>query len=196
MPLETSVTDLDDLNPVWPAPADPKSDGDDHIRELKKALLNDFAGFTGGILVTGTDGGAANAYTVTPTTSQALPAYGLRMGVVFAPTVANTSACTLTIGALATKPLRAVDGTELVAGDLAVGAVYDAVYTGSEFRLRSPTKNYIDAVRAYAAQLAFGTALPAQPGNAGKFTTTDGLTASWGYVTGNSLYLNSNCGGF
>lgn len=172
MPLEPSVTHIADLNPAWPAPADAKSDGDDHIRNQKKALLNDLAGFTGAVLVTGTDGGAANVYTVTPTTPQQLPAYGLRMGVVFSPAATNTGACTLNISGLGAKPLRAVDGAELVSGDLAQGCVYPAIYNGTEFRLPGPTKNYID-------QKAFITALPGQFGSAGKFLTTDGLNASW-----------------
>jgi hypothetical protein len=167
MGLESTVTDIDDLNPAWPAPADAKSDGDDHIRELKKALLNDFAGYTGAIACTGTDGGAANAYTITP--QNALPAYGLRMNVVFSPTVANTGASTLNVSGLGAKLLRAVDGAELVLGDLAVGTVYAACYNGAEFRLLSVTKQYLD-------QKAFATALPAQSLG---FMRSDGAVAGF-----------------
>jgi hypothetical protein len=174
MPLEPSVVDIDDLNPVWPAPADPKSDGDDHIRELKKALLNDFAGYTGAIAVTGTDGGVVNAYTVTPTTSLQIPAYGLRMVVAFSPTIGNTGASTLNVSALGVKPLRTVSGAELVTGDLIPGVVYGALYNGTEFRLVSVTKNYID-------QLAFNPVLPAQAGNKNKFLRTSGASAYWDF---------------
>jgi hypothetical protein len=180
MPLET-VTHIADLVPTNPTAADPKSDGDDHLRNIKKAMANDFAGYTGTVVCTGTDGGAANAYTVTPTTVQTSPTYGLRMGVVFSPTAANTGACTLAIGAQAAKALRAVDGTDLVSGDLTVGTVYAAYYNGTEFRLTCPTKNYIDLVRSYASQLAFSTALPNQTGNSGKFITTNGTAASWAW---------------
>jgi len=41
------------------------------------------------------------------------------------------------------------------------------------------TKNYVDGV-AFAMA---GGALPGQPGNAGRFLTTNGTTASWGDVT-------------
>ncbi|ALK96979.1 hypothetical protein AB595_04715 [Massilia sp. WF1] len=170
MPLEPTVTDIDDLNPAWPLSADPKSDGDDHIRNLKKALLNDFAGYTGAVKVTGTDGGAANVYTVTP--QNTLPAYGLRMNVVFSPSVANTGASTLNISGLGAKPLRSVAGAELALNDLVPGNVYAAYYNGTEFRLLSVTKQYVD-------QLAFNAGLPQQSGNAGKFITTDGTSASW-----------------
>lgn len=40
MPLETGVNDLDDLNPSWPIGTDPKSEGDDHIRNVKLAAIN------------------------------------------------------------------------------------------------------------------------------------------------------------
>lgn len=41
------------------------------------------------------------------------------------------------------------------------------------------TKAYADAITTYAQGLAFQAALPAQAGNAGKFVTTNGTTASW-----------------
>jgi hypothetical protein len=174
MPLETSVTNIADLNPAWPAPADPKSDGDDHIRNQKRALLNDFAGYLGAVTVTGTDGGAVNAYTVTPATSLPLPAYGLRMTAVFSPTVANTGASTINISGLGAKPLRSVSGAELAPLDLLVGVVYAATYNGTEFRLLSVTKNYID-------QLAFNPVLPAQAGNKNKFLRTNGTGSYWDF---------------
>ena len=39
------------------------------------------------------------------------------------------------------------------------------------------------ATCAFATNLAFQTALPAQAGNAGKFVTTNGVTASWSAIT-------------
>lgn len=192
-----SVAYIGDLNPALPGPADPKSEGDDHLRNLKLALAQSLAGYPGAILVTGADGGAANAYTITP--SRAIPAYGLRMKVVFSPSVANGGASTINISGIGVKPLRAVDGSELAAGDLVVGAVYAAYYNGAEFRMAAPTKNYIDAVRAYASQLAFNSALPNQASNAGKGVGTSGTAARWEYfgvkvapVAGGSL-VDANC---
>lgn len=165
MALEPSVVNIADLNTAWPSAADPKSNGDDHLRNLKTALKNAFAGFTGSVIVTGTDGGAANAYTLTPT--QALPAYGARMIAVFAPTVANTGAATLSISGLPAKAVVSVSGAPLVLGDLAVGSVYSAFYDGTQFRLTSVTKNYVD-------QIVFNSALPAQ---ALGFLRSDGVNA-------------------
>ena len=61
-------------------------------------LGQNFAGFTGAVLISGTDGGAVNAYTVTPAT--AITSYGTKMLVVFAPTITNTGAVTLNISGL------------------------------------------------------------------------------------------------
>lgn len=171
MALE-SITYIGDLVPANPTAADPKSEGDDHIRRLKAALLASFAGFTGAVMVTGTDGGAANAYTLAP--ANALPGYAAKMVAVFAPTVVNTGACTLNISGLGVKSLTTVDGQPLVAGDLTVGVIYSAIYDGTRFRLTAITKNYVD-------QLAFNTVLPAQATNGGKFLKTSGASSSWEY---------------
>lgn len=169
MPLE-SVTHIGDLDPANPLATDQKKKGDDHVRNLKLALRNDFAGFTGAICVTGTDGGAVNSYTLTSAT--ALVAYGTKMAAVFSPIASNTGAATLNISGLGAKAIKRVDGSDVIAGDLVAGALYIGLFDGTEFRLLSPTKNYID-------QLAFNSALPAQAGNSGKFIRTNGLSASW-----------------
>ena len=169
MALE-SVTHVGDLVATNPTATDPKQQGDDHLRNLKTALKNSFAGFAGAIVVTGTDGGAVNAYTLTPTT--ALTAYGARMIALFSPSVTNTGAVTLNISGLGAKSVKSVAGADLVSGELAGGSVYSAVYNGSEFRLLSVTKQAVE-------QLAFSAALPAQSGNGGKYLKTNGSVASW-----------------
>lgn len=169
MGLET-VTNISDLVATNPTSADPKSQGDDHIRNIKTALLNDFAGFTGAIAITGTDGGTVNAYTLTP--ARPLVAYGLRMVVIFSPAITNTGASTMNISGLGAIAIKQVQGVDTVAGDLVAGYVYAALYNGTELRLLSPTKNYMD-------QLAISATLPNQTGNATKLLRTDGATANW-----------------
>jgi hypothetical protein len=169
MPLET-VTYIGDLVVTNPPGTDPKSQGDDHLRNIKTALANCFAGFTGAVCVAGADGGAVNAYTLT--TATALPAYGSKMAAVFSPAITNTGAATLNISGLGVKTIKRVDGTDVVSGDLVAASLYCVLYDGTVFRLFMPTKNYID-------QLAFSSALPAQAGNAGLFVTTNGSVASW-----------------
>ncbi|AWL03407.1 hypothetical protein ACFOHT_04905 [Massilia oculi] len=161
MALE-SATHISELVPTNPTPGDPKSQGDDHIRNVKTSLLNDLAGFEGAIMCTGVDGGAANAYTVAP--ARPIIGYGKRMTVVFGVTVANTGASTIKISALDAKPLKSVNGLDLIQGDLVPGVIYAACYTGTEFRLLSITKNALD-------QAAFSAALPGldDPANNGKY---------------------------
>lgn len=156
-----------------PAAADPKAQGDDHLRLIKAALLQCFAGFSGSILITGTDGGAANVYTLTPT--PALLAYSPRMLVAFTPTVSNTGAATINISGLGAKAVTSVSGEALVAGDLPAGTPQWAAYDGTQFRLTSPTKRFIE-------QLAFSAALPNQAGNGSKFLSTDGTNGIWAYA--------------
>lgn len=170
MGLESNPQWLADLNRLWPLGTDQKRYGDDNIRNLKLALQNSFGGFAAGVWVTGTDGGAVNAHTVTPAVLP--PSLGAKMTVVFAPTITNTGACTLNYAGLGVKNLKSVSGADLVAGDLVAGCIYAAFYTGTEFRLLSITKNYAD-------QLSFASALPAQSlgflrsdGSAAAFTTT------------------------
>ncbi len=161
MALE-SATHISELVPTNPTPGDPKSQGDDHIRNVKTSLLNDLAGFEGSIMCTGVDGGAANAYTVAP--ARPIIGYGKRMTVVFGVTVANTGASTIKVSALDAKPLKSVNGLDLIQGDLVPGVIYAACYTGTEFRLLSITKNALD-------QAAFSAALPGldDPANNGKY---------------------------
>lgn len=172
-----SVTYIGDLNPASPAGGEPKSQGDDHVRNLKAASKNSFPGFPGAILCTGTDGGAVNAYTVTPATP--LPSYSAKTELLFSPTVTNTGAVTLNVSGLGAKTLLSVDGGALASGDLVAGRYYRAVYDGAAFRLLAITKNYID-------QLVISGAVPGvtSPANAGKFFTTDGTGGFWQQIDG------------
>jgi hypothetical protein len=160
MAVETA-TNIGDLNPLWPTGAEGKSDGDNHLRMFKAAARQSFAGFTGAILVSGVDGGAANAYTLTPAT--ALTAYSAKMIVEFTPTANNTGAATLNISVLGAKALVSVAGAALVADELVAGRYYAAFYDGTQFRLLAVTKKYIDT-------LAVAGIVPGinDPANAGK----------------------------
>lgn len=152
MSLETGnyLSNLVSSNPTG---SDRKLQGDDHLRLIKSTLQNSFAGITGPVVVGGVNGGVANAYTLTPTPP--LPSYVDNMSIVFSPTVANTGASTMNISGLGAVSIQSVSGAALAANDLVVGQKYRATFDGTNFRLFSVTKNYID-------QLAFSSALPAQ----------------------------------
>jgi hypothetical protein len=172
MALESSVTFPADLDPTAPDGSEPKNKGDDHLRNLKKAVKNAVAGFTGAVCVTGTDGGVVNAYTLTPAT--ALPSYGLRMIVVFSPAVTNTGAATLNISGLGAKAIKRVNGNDVVSGDLQAGRLYSAFYNGVAFQLEAVTQNYID-------QLVLSGLVPGinDPANAGKALVGGGTFSSF-----------------
>lgn len=171
MTVET-VVNIGDLNPVYPSGSEPKSEGDDHLRNIKKALTQSFTGFAGAILITGADGGAANAYTLTPTNP--LTAYGAKMLAIFAPNANNTGAATLNISGLGAKAILSVAGVALAAGDLTAGRYYTAFYDGTQFRLDNVTQNYVD-------QLVISGTVPGvnNPANVGKVFGSDGTTGQW-----------------
>ncbi len=70
MPLENANT-INELNPAWPTGNDPVSEGDDHIRQVKQALLNSFPGLVsianswGWVDADGTILGGSGDFTVT-----------------------------------------------------------------------------------------------------------------------------------
>ena len=47
MPVEPQIDSVADLNELWPTAADPKSDGDDHLRNLKRLFKITFPAFKG-----------------------------------------------------------------------------------------------------------------------------------------------------
>lgn len=167
-----NVTYIADLDPAAPSGAAPKSEGDDHIRNGKKAAKNSFAGFVGAILVTGVDGGAADVYTLAPAT--ALASYSARMLALFCPTAGNTGPATLNISGLGARPVVLESGAALGAGDLSAGRYVLAVYDGARFRLTSVPQNYID-------QLIIKGTVPGvdDPANAGKVFASIGGSGQW-----------------
>lgn len=52
MPIESPVNNINELNPANPLLDDPVSEGDDHIRLIKTALTNNFAGIGGNVTAT------------------------------------------------------------------------------------------------------------------------------------------------
>ena len=46
MGLESNVDQIQELNPSWPTGGDPKSQGDDHLRNIKAAIQGSFPGMS------------------------------------------------------------------------------------------------------------------------------------------------------
>lgn len=141
MGLETP-TYIADLVPANPLATDPKSQGDDHIRNLKTALQDTFAGFTGPILVVGTEaqGSTVNDYVVT--ISPAPAAYVNRMIIVAKATHTNTNTTPgLKVNSLAAVTIVGIDGGVLAAGDIKSGAWFAALYDTSSVTMVLLTGN-------------------------------------------------------
>jgi hypothetical protein len=187
MALETG-TYVNDLVITNPTPADPKSQGDDHLRLIKAVLHNTFPGYSGAVIVSGTSGGAADAYTLTPST--ALAGYTANTAFLFSPAAANaTTTPTLNVSGLGAITMVDASGNALSPGDFAASGIYIGVYDGTHIRVVSITKTAPTqpagdsstkiATTAFVQSAAFNSALPYQSGNAGKIVTTNGTTASW-----------------
>lgn len=170
MGLETGVNYVNDLVSTNPTGTDPKGQGDDHLRNIKRAAKQTFPGFTGAIEVTGTDTGSANAYVLTPATPLLAYAAGLR--VRFIATNANTGAATLNISGLGVKGLCGPTGNTLLANEITTLSVVDAIYDGSKFVLAAPTIEWIQ-------QQSLSATLPSQSGNDGKALKTNGSSGLW-----------------
>jgi hypothetical protein len=151
MALE-SATNIADLVVTNPTSSEPKSQGDDHVRLIKSALKQSLNGFSGNILLNGTDVGAANAYVLTPTL--ALTAYSTRQIVLFSPSATNTGASTINISGLGVKNIKTPYGTNPAAGDLAAGQLVMLVYDGTNFvLLAGSVANALDASATAALAL-------------------------------------------
>lgn len=105
-----------------------------------------------------TDTGAADAYVIAPT--PAASSYTAGMRIVFVAANANTGASTINVNGLGVKALKTYAGVDLTANDIVTGAVVEARYNGTEFRITSPTTSI-----AFSATLSQIAALSVTDGN-------------------------------
>lgn len=98
----------------------------DGARELE-AILARWHKDTNGSIVTS---GAENAYAIL--TNRAVPSHAAGLNFRVRAHLANTGASTLTINALASKPLRRSGGDALANGDIAVNQILDVTYNAAE----------------------------------------------------------------
>lgn len=73
--------------------------------------------------------GSGTAYSIL--TNAAYPSHAAGMWFMVRAHVANTGAATLTVNALAAKPLRRQGGAALVAGDIAINQIVIAIYNSA-----------------------------------------------------------------
>ncbi len=160
MGLETG-TFPSDLIATNPTASDPKSQGDDHLRLLKNVFKMTLPNVTGAITATHTQ-----LNYVTGVTSSIQGQF------------AGVQAQFTSSGALIT-------GLQASKADLA-GATYSGThdFSGGITKVAPPTLADHAATMLYVQQQAFAAVLPSQPGNAGRYITTDGTNASWADLSG------------
>lgn len=140
MTIEAAVY-INTLDDTYPASSDAKSEGDNHIRQLKTVLQSTFAGIAGAVTPTHTELNYVDGVT------------------------------------------SAIQGQLDLKAPLASPALTGTPTAPTPATLDSSTKIATTAnVDAKIFAVAIEATLPAQTGNDGKFVTTDGTTASWGYA--------------
>jgi hypothetical protein len=168
------------LDAAKPTGADPKSEGDDHLRLIKTVLKNSFAGFPGVVACAGSEaqGATVNDYVVTVAPAPA--AYTAAMLVVFKAGHANTGPATVKINSLSAEALKDGAGGALAAGDVPAGAIVVAQYDGTDFLLVSATDRAFRAGDTYAGAHDFTAAAISVPTASGGDADTS--AASTGFV--------------
>ena len=117
-----SVTYINNLNKTYPAAGDSRTEGDDHIRNIKKALENTFANFTGAeIACTEAQINYLNVTPGTATASKAVVLDGSKgAGTITTATITNMTSTNVNIDG------GNIDGTIIGASTQAAGS-FDAL---------------------------------------------------------------------
>ena len=169
MTVETASF-LSQLDATYPASGDLKSEGDNHLRLIKSAVKATFPNLT--------------AEAVTPSTTELNYVTGVTSAIQ---TQLNTEITARTDADTTEATARALaDTTETnarIAADALKANLASPTFTGvvtvptPSNTTDATNKSYVDTL---VTATAFSTALPSQTGNAGKFVTTNGASASWG----------------
>lgn len=198
MGLET-VTYISDLNPLWPLGSDPKSNGDNHVRNLKTGLLNTFSAITGAVTATHVEINYLSG--VTSNVQVQLNGKANTASPTFTGTVVLPS--TTSIGTVTDAEIARLSGvssaiqTQLDGKGAITGQTWSGAHDFTAGSVNVPTATAGDATNkaastAFVAGVAFSSALPGQTGNAGKFVKTDGSVASWDWPELEINYISTS----
>ena len=199
MALETG-TYISDLVATNPLDADQKAQGAGHLRLIKAATKATFPNVTGAVTPTHTELNYVDG--VTSAIQTQLDAKAPNASPTFTGTAVLPS--TTSIGNVSATELSYLDGvtsaiqtqfsTEIAAraaADALLAPLASPALTGTPTAptATAGTSTTQVATTAFVGATAFSAALPSQTGNAGKFVTTDGSSASWASAafTGGSL---------
>lgn len=167
-----SVTYINDFVTTNPVAGDPRSEGDDHIRNIKSALAATFPGIAFPVAFQAVTTGTADAYVIT--LSPAPAAYVDGMVIWCRAHVANNAACTINVNTLGAKNIVHGNNTTLTASEVELDQSmllrYNATLGGGVFELLNPGLHYVrtDTAHEYTKTQNFNAT-----------TLTDAATIAW-----------------
>ena len=194
-----SVNHISDLNKANPLAGDNVSQGDDHIRNIKKALVTDFPNINATVNATPTQldytavttlGTAEAAKALTASLASTITFNGMTVTDLGTVTTADINGGTLDGVAIGNSSRSSVKATSISANSslvLATGATVTgiddddtmAADSASILPTQAAAKGYTDA--AIAAILGIADASSASPGYLEfKINATDGILVNWG----------------
>ena len=189
-----SATTINQLDQTKPGINDLKSEGDDHIRLLKSAIKNTLPNLTGVVTPTHVElnrlAGVTSAIQTQIDAANAARIAG--DDAANAARIAGDEAANAAriAGDDAANAARIAGDADLEARKADInGETYTGThnFTGAAVSVAMPTSADHAVTKLYADGLVFSAALPAQAGNAGKFITTDGVTARWDWAENTKL---------
>jgi len=134
----------------------------------------------------------AGTNAITATASLGMSAYATGQRFFFVAAATNTGACTLNINAIGVKSVTKNGTTALVAGDIAINAVAQVVYDGTQFQLLNPASATVSSFSAGSTGLTPSTATTGAVTLAGTLAVANGgtgVTTSTG--SGNNVLSTS-----
>jgi hypothetical protein len=132
----------------------------------------------------------AGTNTITATASLGMSAYVTGQRFFFVAAAANTGAVTLNINAIGAKSVTKNGTTALVTGDIAINAVVQVVYDGTQFQLLNPNTANVSSFSAGTTGLTPNTATTGAVTLAGTLAVANGGTGL-ATLTANNVMLGN-----
>lgn len=188
------------LNTAWPLASDMVSEGDDHVRLLKVVDKTTWGNVAGAVLASHIElnylVGVGSALQPQIDGKGSISGQTWTGTHVF-PNTTTVGPLTPTIqGYLATVTSDVqpqINGKGAIAGQTWGNGTHD-FRAGTLLATTRVTGDATEnvATTAFVAATALSSALPGQSGNAGKFVTTDGASASWSYAVLTPVVITAN----
>ena len=134
----------------------------------------------------------AGTNAITATASLGMSAYVTGQRFFFVAAATNTGACTLNINAIGVKSVTKNGTTALVAGDIAINAVTQVVYDGTQFQLLNPASATVSSFSAGSTGLTPSTATTGAVTLAGTLAVANGGTGQTSSTGSGAVVLSTS----